>query len=105
MEYKIVLMDSWSKEIIIDGAPVSYLGLKEILKRFTSMNQRKYKSVIDHAWRNGSTTYIPHAHDENQYSVAIVRVAGPGDPNIVKDASKVEAVDEYADHADIYTRR
>lgn len=98
MEYKVVLLDSWSKEVIMDGAPVSYLGLKEVLKRFTSMNQAKYKAVIDQAWRNGSTTYIPHAHDENQYSVAIVRTLGPGNPDAV------QAEPEENNHEHIYTR-
>lgn len=110
MEYKIVILDSWSKAVIMDGAPVSYLGLKEVLKRFTSLNQAKYKAVIDQAWRSGSTTYIPHGHDENQYSVAIVRIEGPGDASQGhKRDTPVETVDATEisdqDYNHIYTRR
>ena len=92
MEYKIVILDSLSKQIIMDGAPVSYLGLKEVLKRFTSMNQAKYKAVIDQAWRTGSATYIPNQLDATAFSIAIVRIDGPG--SVVEE-----------DHDHIYTRK
>lgn len=96
-----MVLDGTTNEIIIDNAETSYSGLKEFLKRFTSLNQRGFKSVMHQAWRNGKTTYIPDAYDEHQYSIAVVRIPGPGqatDPRIEREYGEIEETHDHSNY-------